>query len=109
MSDMAALPPSSAAPTETPAVPNLPAMIMSAEASVWKKIQSALGVKTREEAAELVQRDEQAAATVNEILAATTALTEKGKLGPTALTAPPQAAMSPAERVYGGGSAKVKF
>jgi len=108
MSDMAALPPP-AAPTETPAVPDLPSMIMSVPDIVWKRIQSALGVKTREEAVELVRKDEQAAAKVSEILSATTALTSKAKTGRTALTAPPAAPVSPAERIYGGGKAKMEF
>ena len=90
-------------PTQPTQMPGLPQLIMEVAEPVWKKIGAALQVKTRQEAVQLVQADEQAAAVVTQIIQSSSALTRGAKApSPSALTAP--SAQAPfGERLYGGG------
>lgn len=52
--------------------PSLSEQILAAPEPMWKKLRPALGVATREEAAQLVMRDEKAAAVAVSILSPVT-------------------------------------
>ena len=84
-------------------------IIMSASEPVWKKISTTLKVATREEAVQLCQQDPSAAATVLQLIKKQTALTEPPPVSePTALTSGIQIP-SAADRIYGGGKAKLSY
>jgi len=74
----------------TDAMPTLAEQIMQASQAAWKRLRQALQVKTREEAIDLVNTDEEAATTARSILATKSgsALTN-AKASTTALTRPP--------------------
>jgi len=89
--------------------PDLVTLIMSVAEPVWKRISAALKVETREEAVQLVQSDPQAAAIVMQLIRGKTALTEPAPAAqPTALTSEINIP-SAAERIYGGGKAKLSY
>ena len=94
---------------ETNAMPSLPQLIIDVPQPVWQKISKALRVKTRQEAVQLVQVNQQAAFIVSEIIRnSQSALTQGGEPAPSALTSePPRRSL--ADRVYGGGKAKPVF
>ncbi len=94
-----------------PVAPDLPNLIMSVSEPIWAKISKALAVKTREEAVQMVQADENAAAIVAQIIKGRTALEEESEVGETALTEPQSIEIpSAADRMYGtGGKAKLDY
>ena len=74
----------------TDSMPTLAEQIMQASEAAWKRLRRALKVKTREEAVDLVNTDNEAAATAQSILSAQrgSALTNAAAPGG-ALTQPP--------------------
>ena len=86
------------APSQTP---NLPQLIMDVSQPVWEKISTELKVKTRQEAIQLVQTDENAASIVQQIINSQTALMQGG--GDSALTS--SIAIQPTPAL--GGKAKL--
>ncbi len=97
----------------TPNTPDLSQQIMDAPEPLWRKISELLKVRTREEAIQLVESDANVASVVQQIiqgaLAGKTALTQGSSTSsPTALTSAP-IYIPPAQTLYGGGRAKVKF
>jgi len=86
--------------------PSLSDQILSAPEPMWKKLRPALGVATREEAAQLVMRDEKAAALAISILSPAVAegsvLTESaGRASPSVLTSSATTPSAPAKRKKG--------
>ena len=73
----------------TDAMPTLAEQIMQASQAAWKRLRQALQVKTREEAINLVNTDEEAATTARSMLARGGSALTNAKAGTTALTRPP--------------------
>jgi len=100
--------PASALTEQAPSL-DLPTLILEVPEPVWKKISTALQVKTRQEAVQMVQADPNAAAAVMQIIKGQTALTEGAPAAqPTALTSGINIP-SAAERIYGAGKAKLQY
>jgi hypothetical protein len=87
--------PTSSALTESAQPTGLPQQILEVPEPTWRKIASALKIKTRQEAVQLVQADESAATLVSQIIATATQ-------AKSALTETPTAEPI-ADRLYGGG------
>ena len=86
--------------------PSLSDQILSAPEPMWKKLRPALGVATREEAAQLVMRDEKAAALAISILNPAVAeegsvLTESAGRAPSTVLTSAAIPSAPAKRKKG--------